>query len=134
MQIKGAEAVLIQPMKKGIELFIGAKKEANFGHIVLCGLGGIYIEVLKDTQAALAPVSLDEATQLIQKLKSYKIMQGVRNQKGINEIEFANIITKVSNLIQVAPEIVELDLNPLLGNSAEVIAVDARIKISKNQL
>ena len=132
MQIKGAEAVLIQPMKKGIELFIGAKKEANFGHIVLCGLGGIYIEVLKDTQAALAPVSLDEATQLIHKLKSYKIMQGVRNQKGINEIEFANIITKVSNLVQLAPEIVELDLNPLLGNSEAIFAVDARIKISKN--
>jgi acetyltransferase len=132
MQIKGAEAVLIQPMKKGIELFIGAKKEANFGHIVLCGLGGIYIEVLKDTQAALAPVSLDEATQLIQNLKSYKIFQGVRNQKGINEIKFANIITKVSNLVQIAPEIVELDLNPLLGNSEAIFAVDARIKISKN--
>ncbi len=132
MEIKGAEAVLIQPMKNGIELFIGAKKEDNFGHVVLCGLGGIYIEVLKDTQAALAPVSQEEATQLIQNLKSYKIIQGVRNQKGINEIEFANIITKVSNLVQVAPEIVELDLNPLLGNSEEIFAVDARIKISKN--
>lgn len=132
MQIKGAEAVLIQPMKKGIELFIGAKKEDNFGHVVLCGLGGIYIEVLKDTQAALAPVSLEEAAQLIQNLKSYKIIQGVRNQKGISEIEFANIITKVSNLVQVAPEIVELDLNPLLGNKEEIFAVDARIKISKN--
>ena len=54
------------------------------------------------------------------------------HQKGINEIEFANIITKVSNLVQVAPEIVELDLNPLLGNSEEIFAVDARIKISKN--
>jgi len=132
MQIKEVEAVLIQPMKKGIELFIGAKKEVNFGHIVLCGLGGIYIEIFKDTKAALAPVSKEEAVQMIQSLKSYKIIQGIRNQKGVNEVEFANIITKVSNLIQLAPEIVELDLNPLLGNSNEIFAVDARIKIEKN--
>ncbi|MFK5958745.1 MAG: acetate--CoA ligase family protein [Lutibacter sp.] len=132
IQIKDATAVLIQPMKKGIELFIGAKKEGNFGHLVLCGLGGIYIEVLKDVNAALAPVSLQEATEMIQNLKSYKIIQGVRNQEGINETEFAKIITKISNLVIVAPEIVELDLNPLLGNSNEIFAVDARIRIEKN--
>ncbi len=131
MQLKEAKAVLIQPMKKGIELFIGAKKEVNFGHIVLCGLGGIYIEILKDIQAVLAPVSIEEATKMIQHLKSYKIIQGVRNQKGINENDFANIITKVSNLVQLAPEIVELDLNPLIGNSEKIYAVDARIRIEK---
>jgi acetyltransferase len=131
MQIKGAGAVLIQPMKKGIELFIGAKKEVNFGHMVLCGLGGIYVEILKDIKAVLAPVSKEEAVHMIQNLKSYKIIQGIRNQKGVNEVEFANIITKVSNLIQFAPEIVELDLNPLFGNSKEILAVDARIKIEK---
>ncbi len=131
MQIDGAEAVLIQPMKKGIELFIGAKKEDKFGHLVLCGLGGIYIEVLKDTQASLAPVSKEEATHMIQNLKSYKIIQGVRNQKGVNENIFAEIILKISNLVSVAPEIIELDLNPLIGNSEEILAVDARIRIEK---
>jgi acetyltransferase len=132
MNIQGAVAVLIQPMKKGIELFIGAKKENNFGHLVLCGLGGIYIEVLKDTRAALVPVSKITATEMIHQLKSYKIIQGVRNQEGVNEAVFAEIIEKVSNLVTVAPEIEELDLNPLLGNSTEVIAVDARIRIQKN--
>ena len=132
MSIEGATSVLIQPMKKGIELFIGAKKEGDFGHLVLCGLGGIYIEVLKDVNAVLAPVSQEEATEMIQNLRSYKILQGVRNQEGINEAEFAEIITKVSNLVSVAPEIAELDLNPLLGNSKEIIAVDARIRIEKN--
>ncbi len=132
MKIKGAEAVLIQPMKKGIELFIGAKKEANFGHLVLCGLGGIYIEVLKDTQASLVPVSTEEATSMIQNLKSYKIIQGTRNQKGVDEKVFAEIITKISNLVSVAPEISEMDLNPLIGNSEEIMAVDARIRIEKN--
>ena len=131
MKIKGATSVLIQPMKKGIELFIGAKKEDNFGHLVLCVLGGIYIEVLKDTQTCLAPVSTNEATKMIQQLKSYKIIKGIRNKEGVNEHLFAEIITKISNLVTLAPEIIELDLNPLLGNSKEIIAVDARIRIEK---
>lgn len=131
MKIEGAKAVLIQPMKKGTELFIGAKKEGEFGHLVLCGLGGIYIEVLKDVTAALAPISMNEAKNMIHNLKSYKIIQGVRNQKGINENLFAEIIAKISNLVTIAPEIIELDLNPLLGNSEEIIAVDARIRIEK---
>ena len=132
MQIEGAKAVLIQPMKKGMELFIGAKKEGNFGHMVLCGLGGIYIEVLKDINVALAPVSKTEASEMIQNLKSYKIIQGIRNQEGVNENLFAEIVVKVSDLLMAAPEIVELDLNPLLGNSEEIFAVDARICIEKN--
>jgi acetyltransferase len=131
MKIEGAKGVLIQPMKKGTELFIGSKKEGDFGHLILCGLGGIYIEVLKDVTASLAPVSISEAQDMIHNLKSYKIIQGVRNQKGINENLFAEIITKISNLVTIAPEIMELDLNPLLGNSEEIIAVDARIRIEK---
>jgi len=131
MKIEGATAVLIQPMKKGIELFIGAKKEDKFGHLVLCGLGGIYIEVLKDVQASLAPVSKEEALEMIRNLRSYKIIQGIRNQKGVNEALFAEIIAKVSNLLTAAPEITELDLNPLLGTSEEILAVDARICIEK---
>jgi acyl-CoA synthetase (NDP forming) len=132
MQIQDATGVLMQPMKKGVELFIGAKKEDNFGHLVLCGLGGIYIEVLKDINTALTPVSNEEATEMIKNLKSYKIIQGIRNQEGINESLFAEIITKISNLVTIAPEIIELDLNPLLGNSKEIIAVDARIRIEKD--
>jgi len=132
MEIDGATAVLIQPMKKGIELFIGAKKEDKFGHLVLCGLGGIYIEVLKDVQVSLAPISNEEASEMIRNLKSYKIIQGIRNQKGVNEVLFAEIIAKVSNLLTAAPEIVELDLNPLLGTSEEILAVDARICIEKD--
>ncbi|NEW79904.1 MAG: acetate--CoA ligase family protein [Gelidibacter sp.] len=131
MKIAGAKAVLIQPMKKGMELFIGAKKEGNFGHMVLCGLGGIYIEVLKDINVTLAPVSKMEATEMIQNLKSYKIIQGIRNQEGVNENLFAEIIVKISDLLLAAPEIVELDLNPLFGNAKEIFAVDARINILK---
>jgi acetyltransferase len=131
MAIEEATSVLLQPMKKGLELFVGAKKEGNFGHLIAFGLGGIYIEVLKDVLTELVPISKSGAKTMIKKLKSYKILEGVRNQKGINEAEFADIIAKISELVTIAPEIVELDLNPLFANEKEVFAVDTRIRIEK---
>ncbi len=124
-------AVLLQPMLSGTELFAGAKKEESFGHLVLCGLGGIFIEVLKDVQAGLAPLTTDEALRMIRGLKGYKILQGVRGQAGVNENAFAEVIVRLSALLLAAPEIVELDLNPLLGTPSGVTAVDARIRIEK---
>ncbi|MBE0644432.1 MAG: acetate--CoA ligase family protein [Bacteroidetes bacterium] len=131
MQIPDTTAVLLQPMLSGIELFAGAKKEDAFGHMVLCGLGGIFIEVLKDVRAGLAPLSHAEALTMIRELKGYKILQGVRGQKGVSEEAFADIVTRLSALVQAAPEIVEMDLNPLLGTPDGVTAVDARIRIQK---
>jgi len=66
---------------------------------------------------------------MIRRLKSYKIIQGIRGQEGVNEYRFAEIITKLSALLEVAPEIKELDLNPLLGNGDKITAVDARIRL-----
>ncbi len=131
IQIKDTTAILIQPMLSGHSVYIGAKSEPNFGHMVLCGLGGIYIEVLKDVQSSLAPVSKDEASEMITRLKSYKIIQGVRGQEGLNEDIFAEVITKVSALCLAAPEIAEMDINPLMGNMKTLKAVDARIRIEK---
>ena len=131
MQIKDTTSILIQPMLSGTELFIGAKHEPKFGHMVLCGLGGIFIEVLKDVNVGLAPLAEQEAMDMIKTLKSYKIIQGVRGQEGVNEDLFAETVTRVSALVQVAPEIFEMDLNPLLGSKDKVVAVDARIRIEK---
>lgn len=131
MQIKDTTAILMQPMLSGTELFVGAKYEDKFGHMILCGMGGIFIEVLKDISAVIAPVELNEAYRMIRNLKSYKIIQGVRGQDGINEDEFANVIYRLSALVYYAPEIMEMDLNPLLGNKDKVVAVDARIRIKK---
>jgi acetate---CoA ligase (ADP-forming) len=132
MKIPETTGILLQPMLSGIELFIGVKKEGNFGHLVVCGLGGIFIEVLKDVQSALAPVSKEEALDMIARLKGKKILEGVRGQKGINIESYAEIITRVSALVTAAPEITELDLNPLLGSGNKIVAVDARINIRKN--
>ena len=131
INIKDTTAILIQPMLSGIELFVGAKAEPKFGHMVLCGLGGIFIEVLKDVSAGLAPIAKPEAMEMIRKLKSYGIIKGARGQEGVNEDLFAEIVVRVSALVKVAPEIAEMDLNPLLGKADKVVAVDARIRIEK---
>jgi len=131
MQIPETTGILMQPMLSGTELFVGAKYEDKFGHMILCGLGGIFIEVLKDVQYGLSPLGKAEALTMIKSLKSYKIIEGVRGQKGINENTFADILVRLSALLQVAPEIIEMDLNPLLATSEKIIAVDARIRIEK---
>lgn len=131
MQIKDTYAVMLAQQLRGTEVFIGAKREDKFGHMVLCGLGGIFIEVLKDVKAGLAPISQDSALEMIKGLKSYKIIQGVRGQESVNEAKFAEAVSRVSALCKAAPEIFEMDFNPLLGNKDSVVAVDARIRIEK---
>ena len=131
MQIPEARAIMVQPMLKGTELFIGAKYEEKFGHVVLCGLGGIFVEVLKDVSSGLAPLSYEEAYSMIHSLRAYKIIQGTRGQKGVNEDKFAEIIVRLSTLLRFATEIKEMDINPLLATEKEVVAVDARIRIEK---
>lgn len=124
-------AILLQPMLQGMELFAGATREGEFGHLVMCGMGGIYIEVLRDISSSLSPVSGDEALNMIRSLKSYGVIKGVRGQKPINETAFADTIRRLSALLEAAPEIAEMDLNPLLGSEKGVVAVDARIRIQK---
>lgn len=131
MKIKETYAVLMGEMLKGTEVFIGAKHEDKFGHLVLAGLGGIFIEVLHDVNTSISPVSEDEAIKMIKNLKSYKIIEGVRGQEGINQDIFVSQIRRISALMEIAPEIFEMDLNPLLGNMKYVKAVDARIRIEK---
>ena len=131
MKIEGATAVMVQKMLKGTELFIGAKYEERFGHVVLCGLGGIFVEVLKDVQSGLAPLSYGEAYSMIHSLRGYKIIKGTRGQAGLNEQKYAEIIVRLSTLLRFATEIKEMDINPLLADQNDVVAVDARILIEK---
>jgi acetyltransferase len=131
MKIQDATAIMVQKMIKGTEVFIGAKYEQRFGHVVLCGLGGIFVEVLKDVKSGLAPLSYPEAFSMIRSLRGYKIIKGTRGQKGINEQRYAEIIVRLSTLLRFATEIKEMDINPLLADDKDVIAVDARILIEK---
>ncbi len=129
--IEGAEGVLIAQMASGTELFLGATYEQKFGHVVLCGMGGIYVEVLKDVSSGLAPLSHEEAKSMIKQLKSYKILKGYRKQQGVNISAFTEILVRLSHLLRFATEIKEMDINPLLGNEREILAVDARVRVEK---
>jgi acetyltransferase len=131
MQIEGATAVLVQPMIAGRELFIGVQRESNFGHLVLCGLGGIFIEVLNDFSSCLTPVGRDEAMEMIQSLKGYRVIRGIRGKEGVDQQLFSEIIQRISSLVTVAPEIVEMDINPLMGSMTGIVAVDTRVRICR---
>jgi len=130
-KITGFQGVLVQPMLTGLELFIGATYEAKFGHLVLCGLGGIFVEIIQDVASGLAPLTLPETLSMIRSLKSYKIFRGARGNEGIDVNVFAEIIMRMSTMLRYATEIKELDLNPLIGKGKDIYVVDARIRIEK---
>ena len=131
MAIEKAHSVIIQPMISGLEIFIGAKKEGQYPHVILCGLGGIFVEVVKDISVGMIPIFPDNAKRMITELKAYPILKGIRGKSGINIKGLEEIIVKLSQLLVMAPEIVELDINPLLASENNIIAVDTRIRIQK---
>ncbi len=123
--------VLIQEMLNGEELFAGAVKQGEFGHLVIFGFGGIFLELLNDTQNALAPLERNEVKEMVRSLKGYPIIEGYRNRPPLNEEKFIDTVVRVGALVHIAPEIVELDLNPLLANENSITAVDIRVRIEK---
>lgn len=131
MTIPETTAVLIAEQAEGTELFLGAKYEPKFGHVILCGIGGIFVEVLKDVTSGLAPLTFDEALSMIRNLKAYPIIKGFRGHPGVNREKFAEIIVRLSSMLRFATEIKEMDINPLMGSGNKIVAVDARITIEK---
>jgi acetyltransferase len=131
INIEGTQSVIVQKMMAGTELFIGAKYEATFGHIVMCGLGGIFVEVLHDLASGLAPLTYEEAHSMISSLRTYKIIKGTRGKQGISEDVFADIIVRISSLLRHCVEVKELDLNPLIAIEDKFYVVDAKIRVEK---
>ena len=131
IKIHDAEGVMAQPMFSGLELFVGVKKERGFHHTILCGLGGIFIEILNDVAAGLSPLSKEEIHRMITSLRGYKLLKGIRGTPGINETQFIDIVQRISSLVEIAPEIIEMDINPLIGSPEQITAVDIRIKLQK---
>src|SRR5699024_807990 len=131
MKIPDAKAVLIQEVLSGEELYCGAIKQGDFGHVVLCGLGGIFLELLKDTSSALAPMSEKEVLNMVESLKAYPLFEGYRNKKALNKEKFVEVILRVGALVHIAPEIAELDLNPLIADDKNMKVVDVRIRVEK---
>jgi acetate---CoA ligase (ADP-forming) len=129
MKIDGATGVIVAEMLTGTELFIGANYEAKFGHIVMCGLGGIFVEAFNDITSGLAPLSYEEARSMIRNLKAAKVLEGFRGYKPVNEHKFTELLVRLSNMLRFATEIKEMDINPLFGKDDLIIAADARIRI-----
>ncbi|MEN8250280.1 MAG: acetate--CoA ligase family protein [Bacteroidota bacterium] len=129
MNIDGATGVLLQEMVRGNELFIGAKYEEKFGHLVLVGIGGVFLELLKDVSVGLSPLNRSEVKNMIRQLKGYKIIEGYRGKPGVDEEALIDMVLNVCALLDAAPEIKEMDINPIIGFGKEIKATDVRIKI-----
>ncbi len=113
----------------GLELIMGAKAEEGLGHAVMFGLGGIYVEIMKDVVFNLTPVSSGEAKEMLASIKGSALLEGVRGQKGVDQAKLIEIIQRLSQLLTDLPAIQEMDLNPLMAFEDKVFAVDARIAL-----
>ena len=125
--------VLVQPMvPQGTEIMVGAKVDPLFGPMVVVGLGGILVELLKDTTVGLAPVTHDEARKMLTGLKGAAALHGFRNSEPVDLEALADLVGRVSEFIADHRETVaEIDVNPLICSGAQILAVDALIYKSK---
>jgi acetyltransferase len=112
---------------RGREVIIGAKAEKGLGHLIMFGLGGIYVEILKDVSFKITPVTEVEAGEMITSLKTAALLQGARGEAGVDISGLKNLILRLSQLVTDFPQIQEMDLNPVMAFSDRIIAVDARI-------
>jgi len=127
------QGVLVQEMVKGgREIIVGMTRDPQFGPMLMFGLGGVYVEVLRDVSFQLAPITRDEAYEMLVGTKTYKLLKGVRGEKSVDMDLVAECIRRISQLSMDFPEIEELDINPLNVSSdrASAVAVDARVRIS----
>ncbi|MFA5079715.1 MAG: acetate--CoA ligase family protein [Dehalococcoidia bacterium] len=120
--------VSVQKMaKQGVEVIIGMTKDAQFGPVIMFGLGGILVEVLKDVSFRIVPLEKRDAAEMITEIKGFPILKGYRGQEPANIPYLEDLIVKVSNFVDKNPEIKELDLNPVFAYKDGAVAVDARI-------
>ncbi|MFN8521893.1 MAG: acetate--CoA ligase family protein [Chloroflexota bacterium] len=125
------EGVSIQPMAlPGLELLLGARRDAQFGPVVTLGLGGVFVELLDDVVVRLAPVSDSEATEMMDELRASRVLDGFRGSPPIDRAAIARALSRLGDLMVGHPEISEVDVNPLFCYPDGVLAIDARIVLS----
>jgi acyl-CoA synthetase (NDP forming) len=122
------EGVSVQPMAPpGVEVIVGMSTDPQFGPVLMFGLGGILVEVLKDVSFRIVPVSARDAGEMIREIKGYPVLEGYRGQKPASIPALEKLIVKVSQFVEKNPRIKELDLNPIFAYPDKAVAVDARI-------
>jgi acyl-CoA synthetase (NDP forming) len=122
----GSDVIVEAMALPGTEVIVGAKRDPQFGPTVLFGIGGIFVEIFKDVSIRVAPVDKAMAMGMIQDIKGYAILKGIRGKKGVDMDALADIIVKTSKLMMEHDDIMELDMNPVMAYEKGAIAVDAR--------
>ncbi len=127
---KRLDGVMVQKLGRGIELIVGARKDRQFGPVLMFGLGGIYAEAMKDVSFRLVPLTERDAREMIEELQSYRILTNPRSGTvDIPQIE--DFLLQVSNLIEKHNEIQEMDLNPVFVASSDIEICDVRIRMNQ---
>ena len=126
------EGFLIQEEVEGIEIMIGMKRSREFGPVLMFGLGGILVEVLKDISFGIAPISELTAMRMIKEIKGYKTLKGFRGNPVVNLENIVDILINLSKFSLESPEIKEIDFNPIIVNSEKALVVDAYLLYEKN--
>ncbi len=119
----------------GTEIIVGVTKDPQFGHALMAGLGGIFVEVLKDVSFRLIPFTENDAREMLKELKAYKILEGIRGEPPRDVDSLVNVMLAVSKMIEENPEIIELDCNPtfVYEKGKGTLVVDARILIGSSE-
>jgi len=122
------QGVSVQSMARpGVEVIIGMSKDAQFGPVLMFGLGGVLVEILKDVSFRIVPLTKRDAREMIREIKGYPLFEGYRGQEPVDVDNLEELVLKVSNFVEQHPEVDELDLNPIFAYSDGAVAVDARI-------
>ncbi len=125
--------VSVQKMARpGVEVIIGMSKDPQFGPVIMFGLGGILVEILKDVSFRIVPLARRDAREMIQEIKGYPLLEGYRGQEPVDVANLEEIILKVSSFVEQHPEVEELDLNPIFAYSDGAVAVDARVILGES--
>ena len=124
------DGVFVQEMASGgYEVIIGGKLDHTFGHVILFGFGGIFVEIFNDVSFRIVPITKEDALEMIEEIKATKILKGYRGRKPADMNALVSLLLKTSKLLQESPEIRELDINPVFALHDKAVAADARIII-----
>ncbi len=122
------QGIAVQKMAHpGVEVIIGISKDAQFGPVIMFGLGGIWVEVLKDASFRLVPLTRKDAAEMIREIKGYPLLTGYRGQEPVDIATLEDFLLKISDFAEHNPQVKELDLNPIFAYSDGAVAVDARV-------
>ncbi len=128
------QGVAVQKMARpGVEVIIGMSKDTQFGPVLMFGLGGTLVEIMKDVSFRIVPLTRRDARDMIREIKGYPLLEGYRGQEVVDVSNLEELLLKVSDFVEQNPEVKELDLNPIFAYSDGAVAVDARVVLEESE-